>query len=468
MSIFKALPVSARSILFGILFALLLLPGHNPAQGLRRESPFPAYVQRGDEVEKLYRDYTARLTDYRARLAQALRYSAPELLVHLQTFHSTASGYQVLPQIITDPPPADDAQLSTMAYSWPWTRHLIDRELRAVDGSQMELRGIEKMAPEQRRAVLERLVGDYREQSGRHGNIGAHVRYNRFWQAAIAADQAGYDRETALHMLVLERQRIDDRLRRVRASFEKISLSFRRAGEAVRISEITRDLKSRETLLARRIDQAMSAVQSPAFIQMEHAASQWIFRVPLFTDIEDRQFVEEVKRIVESTWRLVTSTSTYRVELDLFYVSADHLYAAAAGAPPARGDKIDMARHLARFPAGGAILTTGGATIHVRDYAIILGPHPVSPRVLAHEFGHVLGFRDRYVRGYKNLGNDGFQVLEVVADPLDIMGASANGMVLSHHFSRLTEYYRRQIPRADPLPQPVRQTLPATGSLLPS
>jgi hypothetical protein len=463
MPIFKALPVSARFILFGILFALLLLPGHNPAQGLR-ENSLPAYVKRGNEVEKLYRDYTAQLRGYRERLARALRHSAPELLVQLQTVDPTASGYQVLPQIITDSPPADDPRSSARAYSWPWTRHLIDRELRAIDRSQVELRGIEKMDREQRRASLERLVGDYREQRGRHGNIDAHVRYNRFWQAAIAADRAAYDRETALHMLVLERQRIDDRLQRVRASFENTSLSLRRAGEPVGISEITRDLKSRETLLARRIDQAMSAVQSPAFIQMEHTAAQWSFRVPLFTDIEDRQFVEEVKRIVESTWRFANSTGTYRVEVDVSYFSADHLY--AAGGRPARGDKVDIARHLARFPAGGAILTTGGSTTHVRDYAIVLGPHPVSPRVLAHEFGHVLGFRDRYVRGYKNLGKDGFQVMEVVADPHDIMGASAHGLVLLHHFTKLTEYYRIPIPRAATVPQPIRrQILPPSRSL---
>jgi hypothetical protein len=463
MAIFKAVPVSARSILFGILFALLLLPGHNRAQGLRRENSFPAYVKRGDEVEKLYRGYTAELRGYRERLARALRHSAPELLVQLQTVDPTASGYQVLPQIITDPPPADDLRSGAMAYSWPWTQHLIERELQAIDRRQVELRGIEKLAPQQRRAPLERLVGDYREQRGRHGNIDAHVRYNRFWQAAIAADRPGYDRETALHMLVLERQRIDDRLRRVRASFENTSFSVRRAGEAVRISEIARDLKSRETLLARRIDQAMTAVQSPAFIQMEHSADQWTFRVPLFTDIEDRQFIEEVKRIVESTWRFTNSTSAYRVELDISYFSADQLY--AANGPPARGDKVDIAHHLPRFPVGGAILTTGGSTTHVRDYAIVLGPHPVSPRVLAHEFGHVLGFRDRYVRGYKNLGRNGFQVMEVVAAPRDIMGASGHGLVLSHHFSRLAEYYRKQIPRAATVPQPIRHTLPATRSL---
>ena len=42
----------------------------------------------------------------------------------------------------------------------------------------------------------------------------------------------------------------------------------------------------------------------------------------------------------------------------------------------------------------------------------------------AHEFGHILGFKDAYFRGYRDLGADGFEVMEVVADVDDIMGAS--------------------------------------------
>jgi hypothetical protein len=462
MPIFNTLPISVRLISFGILFALLPQPGHNnPAQGLRREILFPAYIRRGDEVEKLYGDYSKRLADYGERLAGALRQSAPELLVLLGPLERIASGYQILPKITADPPADEHPRTGSVAYSWPWTRRLIDREIRAIASAQAELRGIATMDSIERRTLLERLARSYREQRFRHGNIDAHVRYNRLWQAAIAADRSGYDRETALHALILERQRIDDRLRSNFGKFapEKSSLSFRRTGEAVGLSEIARDLRTRKALLARRIDEAMGALQSPKFIRMENAAAEWIFRVPLFTDIEDRQFVAEVKRIVESTWQLVDATSTYRVELDVSYLSAEVLY---AGAGPARGDKLDMARHLERFPAGGAILTTGALTTHVRDRAILLGPTPLSPRVLAHEFGHILGFRDRYIRGYRNLGKSGFQVIETVVDPRDIMGATMHGLVSSDHFSRLVDYYTKQLPRAVSEPKPIKgNPLPA-------
>jgi hypothetical protein len=459
MPILNLLPASARLISFGILFAILSQPGHNPAQDLRREVLFPAYIQRGDEVEKLYIEYSKRLAGYGERLGAALRKSAPDLLVLLGPLDRIASGYQILPQITSDPSPEEHPRASSIAYSWPWTKRLIDREVQAIAVTQAELGGITSKNAMEQRALFERLARNYREQSLRHGNIDAHVRYNRLWQAAIAADRSGYDRETALHALILERQKIDDSLRRVRGTFEKLSpekfsISFSRTGEAVRLSEIARDLRSRNALLARRIDEAMGTVQSPKFIRMENFAAEWIFRVPLFTDIEDRKFVAEVKRIVESTWRIVDATNTYRVEVDVSYLPVDLLY--LDGGVPARGDTVDMARHLARFPAGGAILTTGGLTTHVRDRAIVLGPNPLSPRVLAHEFGHILGFRDRYVRGYRNLGRNGFQVIEAVADPRDIMGAATHGSVSSYHFSRLVEHYTKQLPRALSAPKPTK------------
>ncbi len=214
---------------------------------------------------------------------------------------------------------------------------------------------------------------------------------------------------------------------------------------------MTRSLKTREALLTRRIDQALDEMRSPVFIKMEHSNADWIFHVPLFTDIDDQEFVTEVKLIIETIWRLDDRGNTYRVALDVSYIPTDLLYANSSSKPN-RGEQINIRRHLERFPAGGAILTTGGLTTHVQDYAIVLGPHPVTPRVLAHEFGHILGFRDRYIRGYKSLGRNGFQITEVVADPQDIMAATARGVVLPNHFSSLVE--RATIARQPNAPVP--------------
>ncbi|TMA64812.1 MAG: hypothetical protein E6J73_06325 [Deltaproteobacteria bacterium] len=114
---------------------------------------------------------------------------------------------------------------------------------------------------------------------------------------------------------------------------------------------------------------------------------------------------------------------------------------------PAVGEPIDLPRHLQRFPADAAILTTGALTTHVQSYAIVLGPHPITPRILAHEFGHLLGFRDAYVRGYEDLGKDGFQILEVSTDPTDIMADPVAGSVQVKHFEMLLNKRFDKTPR---------------------
>jgi hypothetical protein len=133
----------------------------------------------------------------------------------------------------------------------------------------------------------------------------------------------------------------------------------------------------------------------------------------------------------------------FRLELEFKHISARELY--SRGDLP-HGNQLNIQEHLGLFPTEGAILTTGGAITHVLGRAIVLGPHDIPSRVLAHEFGHILGFKDVYFRGYKDLGKNGFQVMEVVADPQDIMGGSTTGTVLRRHYERLIKAYRNLEP----------------------
>ncbi len=202
-----------------------------------------------------------------------------------------------------------------MAYSWPWTDRLIENELREIARSEIELRHTAKAISTEHRAVLQNLAQDYEQQSRRLRNIQAHVQYNRLWQAAIAADRSVYDRETALLSDVIERQSIIDRLNRLdgNAGITRVSVVDAPLGKA----ELSDSLRKREALLYRRIDQTMGQMQSPSFIRLENLDTDWIFHVPLVTDIEDREYVAAVKKIIENSWQFKDGKNNYRVALDV-------------------------------------------------------------------------------------------------------------------------------------------------------
>jgi hypothetical protein len=416
----------------GALFFFLLEPGHNPSDSHRHKHPSAAYIQRGNQVQEHYQTYSQRLAGYHKSLLSALRTSVPDLIELLRAAPPLRHGYQILPEILPVPSAEAPLRARTIAYSWPWTDRLIDQAWQEIVRHEAELRRAKILGGRQSRIIFERLASEFQRIGEQQRNIDAHLQYNRFWQAAIAADRAGYDLETALQNEVLERQGILDGLKNLDAAFGKVSISLKPFQTPLGLVQITNDLRTREASLTHRINGATSRIRTPGFVGLEHRPHEWVFRVPLYTDIEDQAFVVSTKRIIESTWQLQDGINSFRVEIDIKYISTDLLYADSE--KPIVGQRIDILEHLRRFPPGAAILTTGALTTHVRDYAIILGPHTIAPRVLAHEFGHLLGFRDRYIRGYKDLGEGGFQVIEVIADPNDIMAVPSTGSVLKSHF----------------------------------
>ena len=67
----------------------------------------------------------------------------------------------------------------------------------------------------------------------------------------------------------------------------------------------------------------------------------------------------------------------------------------------------------------------------------------MTPRVLAHEFGHLLGFEDAYLRGYEGEPDDphGVVLVEWVGLSDDLMGNPAGGAVTREMIETLLEAY---------------------------
>jgi hypothetical protein len=439
--------LSAQLLLIGVLFTFLLQSGHKTLIMSRlADSPF-GYGQRGHRAEQYFLAYSKLLAGYYESLLRVTQQSAPDLLAYFQAPERSAYGYQILPRIIADAVPDRQLAARAVAYSWPWTERLIDAERRKIFRAMAQLRGAGAMVPTLSRTTLQRLVLDYRKMRERHDNIDAHVRYNRFWQAAVASHRSAYDRATLLQNVLIQHQNLLAASQPPAAPMETSSIALRAPDATARPIGIADHLNKGEELLPQRINAVLQGIDTPGFIRLEQSNDQSVFRIPVFTDIEDQDFVAAAKRIIESTWRIRGPKKTFRVELEISYFSSALLYAGLG--KPAKGAPLDLRRHLGRFPSGGAILTTGALTTHVQDYAIVLGPRAIAPRILAHEFGHILGFRDGYIRGYKNLGKDGFQITEVIAFPEDIMAAPSTGRVLPFHFEKLeraTKEIRPRIP----------------------
>jgi len=402
----------------------------------------PGYVTRGDQVESRYRAYRERLERIHDRLAERVKEFGLELSGKLKAAapQPIPHGYQILPRFAADmAPPAKKPRATSTGFSWPRTERLIEQGYKVLIGLEAQLEEIAGRPGAKRRAAYEKLIDDFRRLSDGRKLIDANIQYNRLWQFNIATYKPAYDRQTRLHNAVIERQAIFDALGAGDgASFRRALTGIHGIDSAKERKLLESDLRERDKKLAAEIDAAAGAFSAPDFVRVEHRQPHlWIIRVPLYTDIEDLEFVSAFKDAVEKTWRVRDREDEFGVEIAVAAISSDRLH--HPGAPPRKGDHLDVSRHIALFPADGATLTTGAVTTHVLGRAIVLGPHDIAPHVLAHEFGHILGFRDFYFRGYEDLGGDGYLVMEAIADPNDIMGAPGYGPVLRRHFEKIIQ-----------------------------
>ena len=369
-----------------------LVPG--TVSAAQAPAPANAYVDRGHETEARQQAYHERMERVHQALAGLLRRAAPDLLPRLEPTPPTAFGYGILPRIVPDAPPPPPARPQVVRFSWVWSDTLIARENAALDRLEASLARVAAMPAPASRAACETLVADYKTRVNRRRPIDADVDYNWLWQKRIADNRPLFDRQQA---------RLDTEVRR---QAQPGPAASGRAQPAI-------------------------GFDPPPFVRIEEPAPrEHLVTLPLYTDITDRAVVRAFVEAVETRWRARAGQEKYRVRVAVTTFTPD--------AAPAIGEKIDLAVHAGRFPEDGAVLTTGAASVQVAgSRALVLGPHDVSPRTLAHEFGHLLGFPDAYLRGYRDLGADGFEVLELVADQADIMSSIPRGSVLARHFQGL-------------------------------
>ena len=87
--------------------AIYLLHPNYGSSVVRRSAPSaPAYITRGNEAEENFQAYRKSLAGYYKSLASALNAHAPDLLKLLSAPDPLKTGYEILPQLVSDAPEA--------------------------------------------------------------------------------------------------------------------------------------------------------------------------------------------------------------------------------------------------------------------------------------------------------------------------------------------------------------------------
>ena len=360
----------------------------------------PSYAREGDRIEQEFLAHRDKLIAFFSTLRELLDEQPPASGVNLPRLQPQDAppasvgirfGYGVLPRIVENGAAAVPP-VSVFSYSWPITDGYISGEGVKLDRAEETLRYVVKAPAEARPKLIADLVAEYRRLLNNQRTIDQYIQYNQFWQRSIAQDRVRFDQLTKVYEL----------------------------------------MKSDDPDIAKAIREVLGKPSVPSFIKIDRSAAprRVLIRVPVYTDIEDKEFLAKAKSAIEDLWQARDDDTLYRVEVEFRQL------------PPLAqlGDHIDVRAHASKFPEDGAILTTGAQTTHsfVGRY-IALAPGDLPARTLAHEFGHVLGFRDGYIRGYRDLGEHGFEIMELTSVFDDIMSAPREGHVQVAHFKLLMD-----------------------------
>ena len=221
----------------------------------------------------------------------------------------------------------------------------------------------------QSRSVREEDVGRFNELDDRLDNLEAHIAYHAHWQAA-ADEYAAWYRGRA-HLA---------------EKAEHIMRAIAEGADADLINEMRASLVHELG--------SVEAVESGLSCHCE--THRCTVTMAIATDIDDSTFRAAFISAVETYFSGSATGRDLRLKVDLSYLAPRTLYPEGV---PDKGSQIDLIEHMDRFPKGFFVLTTGAASTHAFiGRSILLGSRPTTLRVLAHEAGHLLGFKDIYLR----------------------------------------------------------------------
>jgi hypothetical protein len=360
------------------------------------------------ELEEQLEQLTSNMEDARDVLLERAQQESPDFVARLYLKPPRRSGYQNIPTINPNPPLAAITP-RTQTYSLEKLQRRFDTHVRG----SVELKEQVLLRPS---PALEPQVVEFERLRWQLRNMGQHLAYHVQWQRAAAEQVAFYAGRNRIATSIREMQGLEesggstDRIAELRQSIDKSVATFTPStGLAIKIRE--------------------EGIR--------------VLPVKVYTDIDDEAFLEAFHEGVQEAFSNSAAARKQRfaVNLEIHHLSAAELYPQGV---PARGSAINLKKHIAHFPPDKLIVSTGGASTHARTGRnITLGPNPTTKRILAHEFGHLLGFSDAYLRSYRGDPEDPYGVVFLEWTGLidNLMGSPGKGRVTEEMIERLINAY---------------------------
>jgi hypothetical protein len=348
------------------------------------------------------------LQEIHSKLIPRAQDKSPALLARLtlEPVESRAVGYRLLPEIQDNGPLVAVSPTRTV-YSLKW----LERQLF------VELENTESLSEDLSQPLdLEGLVSRFENLLKSLRRLEDHLSYHQQWQESVVEYPEYFQKNNRL----IERYREIDALRKDESS-------------ETLITELSEQL----------IRDGVSFRSTPGLALLEGGGGEKVLPIVICTDIEDEGFLQDFEQGVDESFNQSAAATEHRISVELNWreIAAETLYPDSA---PRQGDTIDMASHLSKFIACPLVLTTGASSTHaMTGKRIVLGTDAVSRRTLAHEFGHLLGFEDAYIRGYDGDPGDPYGVVLVEWSGLtdDLMGNPDGGQVSHEMITTLISAY---------------------------
>ena len=364
-----------------------------------------------DQLRKQRGIIFSHLEDTYAVLERRVKIEKPALMprLSLEPPEPRASGYGLLPEVRNNAAHAVVDPKETL-YALRWLEHRLAEELQKSEELDELVQGEMEIEP---------LVARFEKSLKTLRNLEDHLSYHGKWQKAVVRYPAYYRQKNKLVALARE-----------------IRTLLTNNGPPEQIAELRQQL----------IESVAPFKPTPGLQILILEGSELVLPVTVCTDIDNSDFLQAFQEGVQDSFSRSPAARAIRFAVDLEFrlIGADTLYPDGV---PNRGAKIDMKAHSALFTDCPLVLTTGASSLNARAGSrIFLGTRPVSRRTLAHEFGHLLGFEDAYVRGYDGEPGDpyGVVIVEWTGLTADLMGDPGQGEVSEEMIATLIAAYGAQ------------------------